>query len=108
MVVLAALGGTALFALAPSSASVGAGTGRITKQSVWVTITSPRPGVHVQRKTIWVSGYSGARTVTRVIWPIGNTHVTVDAMPLGSYRSADAGFGGSRISATMIHPSLVR
>jgi hypothetical protein len=99
MVVLAALGGTALFALAPSPASVGAGTGRITKQSGWVTITSPRPGVHVQRKTIWVSGYGGARTITRVTWPIGNGHVSLDAQPLGAYRSSDAGFGGSRISA---------
>jgi hypothetical protein len=99
MVVLAALGGTALFALSPSSASVGAGTGQITKQSGWVTIASPKPGVHVQRKTIWVSGYHGSRTVTRVTWPIGNTHVSVDAMPLGTYRSSDAGFGGSRIGA---------
>jgi len=74
MVVLAALGGTALFALSPSSASVGAGTGQITKQSGWVTIASPKPGVHVQRKTINVSGYKGARTVTRVTWPIGNSY----------------------------------
>src|SRR6476619_6250845 len=99
MVVLAALGGTALFALAPSPASVGAVTGRITKQSGWVTITSPRPGLHIQRKTIWVSGYGGARTVTRATWPIGNGHVSLDAQPLGAYRSSDAGFGGSRISA---------
>ena len=89
----------ALFALSGGSASMGASTGTVWKQTGWATIATPRPGVHVQRKQVWVTGYSGPRTITRVAWSIGSSHVSLDAMPLGTYRSGDAGFGGSRISA---------
>jgi hypothetical protein len=96
---LAVLATGLLVALAAAPASMGGSTGTIWQQSGWVTLATPHPGVVVQRKQIWVTGYPGARTITRVTWPIGSSHVTLDAMPMGTYRPSDAGFGGSRISA---------
>ncbi len=88
----------ALTAVPSASAS---GSGAITSQTGWSTVATLAPGVTVSRKQVTVSGYSGARTLTRVSWALGNTHVGLAATPvaISGYGGAEHSFREGRISS---------
>jgi hypothetical protein len=88
----------ASLAAVPSAGAATSGT--ITSQTGWSTVTTLAPGVVVSRKQITVSGYSGTRTLTRVSWPLGNSHVRLDATPVAvsRYGGAQHSFGEGQIS----------
>ena len=90
-----------LAALAVVPAAGAAATGTITSQTGWSTVATLAPGVTVSRNVITVSGYSGKRTLTRVSWALGNSHVGLDATPvaLSRYGPAQHSFGEGRISS---------
>ncbi|HUZ83095.1 MAG TPA: hypothetical protein VMU66_00260 [Gaiellales bacterium] len=83
-----------------STSASAAAPGAVTHQSGWRTAAAPEPGVLVQRETISVAGYPGARTVTRISWTIGDSRVWLDASPTvaSAYRPADQSFGEGLIS----------
>jgi hypothetical protein len=88
-----------VFAVVPSSgASVVSGT--LTSQSAWSTLGTLAPGVTVSRKVVTVAGYGGSRTLTRVSWPIGDSHLTLDAAPIApnGYGPAQHSFAEGTIS----------
>jgi hypothetical protein len=82
-----------------AGASVSAGT--VVAQSGWSSLGSLAPGVAVSRKTVTVAGYRGSRTLTRVSWRIGNSHVGLDAAPVvaGGYGPLQHSFAEGQISS---------
>ena len=90
LVMLAGIAVLALVATAPAGSSV---SGTITAQTAWSSLGTLAPGVTVSRKLITVSGYGGQRTLTRISWALGNSHVALDAAPV-----APSGYGASQHS----------
>lgn len=86
------------FTAVPSASASASGT--ITAQTAWTTVATLAPGVTVSRKQVTVSGYSGARTLTRVSWSLGNSHVRLSATPvsISGYGPAEHSFREGRIS----------
>lgn len=76
-------------------------TGTITAQTAWSRVAKLAPKVNVSRKQVTVAGYSGPRTLTRISWTIGNTHVRLDASPVvtSGYGASQHSFKEGRISA---------
>lgn len=86
--------------LAVPSATAGAVSGTIIHRSGWQRLATLDPGVYVQRETISVVGYRGLRTLTRVVWTLGNSRVMLGAGPaaLTSYDGSDQSFAENTIS----------
>ena len=96
---LATLGLLASLAVVPTAGA--AVTGTITSQTGWRTLATLAPGVTVSRNVISVAGYSGQRTLTRVSWALGDSHIRLDATPVAvsRYGPAQHSFGEGRISS---------
>jgi hypothetical protein len=88
-----------LLVVPQAGASVPMGT--ITAQTGWSKLAQLAPHVTVSRKQVTVAGYSGPRTLTRVSWTLGNSHVRLDASPVvaSSYGAGQHSFREGRISA---------
>jgi hypothetical protein len=67
--------------------------GAVTAQTGWSSLGTLAPGVSVSRKVVTVAGYGGSRTLTRISWPLGDSHVTLDAGPINP-----SGYGPSQHS----------
>lgn len=82
------------------SATAGVVSGTITHASGWHRIATLAPGVSVQRETISVAGYRGLRTLTRIVWTLGDSHLSLGAGPAApsSYDGGDESFGEAPIS----------
>ncbi len=93
--------GLAVTALAVPSAGDAAVSGTITSQTAWAPVATLAPGVTVTRKVIGVAGYNGTRTLTRVSWPLGQSHVLLAADPVapGGYGPLQHSFAESTISS---------
>jgi hypothetical protein len=92
--------GLAATALAVPSAGGAAVSGTITSQTAWAPVATLAPGVTVTRKVIGVAGYNGSRTLTRVSWPLGESHVLLTAAPLapGGYGPLQHSFAEATVS----------
>jgi hypothetical protein len=88
-----------LLVVPQAGASVPMGT--ITGQTSWSKLAVLAPHVSVTRKQMTVAGYHGARTLTRISWSLGNSHVRLDAAPvvMRAYGASQHSFGEGRISA---------
>src|SRR5438309_2156368 len=65
------------------------------------SVKTLRPGVTLTTYTVTVNDFGVTRrqTIYKVAWTIGNTHVQLNAAPLGSYYSDDTSIRLNRISS---------